>query len=92
MRLTVEFLGLSRRLAQTKESLVEINDQATLRSVIRHLAGRFPALVGPVIVPDTFDLSPAYMLNINGRHVANDLDVPAKDNQRLLLMFLEAGG
>ena len=92
MNLTVEFLGLSRRLAQTKESLVTTHDQATLREVLADIASRFPALVGPVIVPETFDLVSSQMLNIDGRQVARDLDLPAQDGQRLLLMFLEAGG
>jgi len=51
MRLNVEFLGLSRRLAQTKEAAVELDDRATFRDVLRDLAVRFPALVGLVIVP-----------------------------------------
>ena len=92
MKLRVEFLGLSRRLAQTKESLVEVGDRATLRSVIRHLAVQYPALVGPVIVPDSFDLAESYMINIDGRRAVTDLDQPAQDGQRLILMFVEAGG
>jgi len=92
MKLRVEFLGLSRRLAQTKESLVEVDDRATLRSVIRQLAARYPGLAGPVIVPETFDLVSSYMINIDGRRAVTDLDQPARDGQRLILMFVEAGG
>ncbi len=92
MKLRVEFLGLSRRLAQTKESLVEVGDRATLRSVLRHLAVQYPALVGSVIVPETFDLVSSYMINIDGRCAVTDLDQPAQDGQRLILMFVEAGG
>lgn len=92
MKLTVEFLGLSRRLAQTKKSLVEIDDQATFRDVIRLLATRFPALVGPIIVPATFALVPSYMINVDGRRVVQDLDARPEDGQRLILMFVEAGG
>ena len=92
MKLNVEFLGQARRLAQTKRCLVDIHDQATLRDVVRHIASRFPALVGPVISPETFELTPSYMLNIDGRRAAKDLDVPAQDGQRIILMFMEAGG
>ena len=92
MQLTVEFLGLSRRLAHAKESLVNLQDRATFRKVLRTLSSRFPELVGPVIVPETYDLVSAYMLNINGRYVVKDLDAPAQDGQRLILMFVEAGG
>lgn len=92
MKLTVEMLGLSRRLAQTKESLVEIRDQATFRDVLAQLATRFPALVGPVIVPDTSDLVSSHMINVDGRSVVTDLDSHPQDGQRLILMFVEAGG
>ena len=92
MRLTVEFLGLSRRLAQTKECLVELEDRATFRGVLRHLASRFPALVGPIIVPSTFDLESSYMVNVDGRRAVTDLDAQPDDGQRLIFMFMEAGG
>jgi hypothetical protein len=92
MKLTVELLGLSRRLAQTKQSLVEIGDQATFRDVLAHLAMRFPALVGPVIVPHTFDIVSSHMINVDGRRVVTDLDLQPQDGQRLILMFVEAGG
>ena len=92
MNLTVEFLGLSRGLAQTKESLVTLGGQATFRDVLREVAFRFPALLGSIISPDNFELTPAFMLNVGGRRVVHDLDMPASDGQRLIIMFLEAGG
>ncbi len=92
MKLDVEFLGRARRLAQTKSCLIDVDDQATLRDVIRRIASRFPALVGPVISPENFELTPSYMLNIDGRRAAKDLDAPVHDGQRIILMFMEAGG
>ena len=92
MKLTVEFLGLTRKLAQTKESLVEMDEQATLRDVLGVLAVRFPALVGPVIVPETFDLVSSHLVNLDGRRAAENLDMRLQDGQRLIFMFMEAGG
>jgi hypothetical protein len=92
MQLTVEFLGLSRRLAQTRTTLVEFPDQATMRDVLRTLAERFPALVGLVIVPITFDLVPSHLVNLDGRRAVQDFDAPLQDGQRLIFMFMEAGG
>ena len=92
MVLNVEFLGLARSLAQTKESLVNLDDQASFRDLLCHLASQFPALYGPVIELETFSLSPAFMLNVDGRRVVKDLDAPAEDGQRILFMFMEAGG
>jgi hypothetical protein len=102
MQLKVEFLGLARELAGTREGLVQVEDQATWRDVVRKLALEYPALVGAVIVPELnasehhaqkhFDLAPSYMFNVGGRAMVRDLDMPAQAGQRLLLMFAEAGG
>ena len=92
MRLVVEFLGQARRLAQTKETVLHTEHGSSLRDVLRQLAVDYPALVGPVIVPHTYDIVPSYMLNIDGRRTARDLDALPEDGQRLILMFVEAGG
>jgi len=92
MQLTVEFLGQARRLAQTKEVTVTLDGPASFRDVVRWVAERYPALVGPVIVPHSYDLLPSYMLNMDGRRAVGDLDAAAADGQRLVLMFVEAGG
>jgi molybdopterin converting factor small subunit len=92
MMLTVEFLGTSRRLAQTNHSQVALRDRASYRDLLRHISFAFPALLGPVILPDTFDLTPSFVLNVDGRRAVTDLDTPAQDGQRILLMFVEAGG
>jgi molybdopterin converting factor small subunit len=92
MMLTVEFLGVSRRLAQTNQSQVALRDRASYRDLLRHISSAFPALLGPVILPDTFDLTPSFVLNVDGRRAVTDLDTPAQDGQRILLMFVEAGG
>jgi hypothetical protein len=92
VKLTVEFLGSSRRLTQAKACPIEIHDQATFREVLGLIATQFPALVGSVLLPTTLDLASSYMLNVDGRAMVRDLDAPAQDGQRLLLMFAEAGG
>jgi len=92
MQLTVEFLGPSRRLAQTKETTLEVAGNATFRDVLCHLAARYPSLVDAVIVPPTFDLSPAFILNANGRRAITDLNAQAEEGQRLIIMVMEAGG
>lgn len=92
MELVVELFGLARQLAQAKECRVKIDGQATFRRVLAYLAEQFPTLVGPVILPGTFDLVSSYMLNLDGRRRVADLDAPVEEGQRLLLMFTEAGG
>ena len=92
MQLTVEFLGLARKLTQAKQVPLAIPEQATLRDVLRHLAAQYPALIGPIITPETFELNPSYLVYLDGRHAAKDLDMSLQDGQRLLFMFAEAGG
>ena len=92
MRLTVEFLGLSRRLAQVKATELELDEPSTCRFVLQRLASQFPALLGQVIVPDTFDLVSSHIINIDGRRAVTDVDARVEDGQRLIFMFAEAGG
>ncbi len=92
MQLKVEFLGLARELAGHAEGLVTVGEQATWRELIHGVACQYPALVGPVILPDSYNLSAAYMLSVGGRTIVRDFDAPAERGQRLLLMFAEAGG
>jgi hypothetical protein len=92
MQLKVEFLGLARELAGTREGHVQVGEKATWRDVIRELALHYPALSGLVITPDHLDLAPSYMFNVGGRAMVRDLDMPAQAGERVLLMFAEAGG
>lgn len=92
MKLIVEFLGLSRRLAQTRERTIHVADRATYRDALTTLATELPALVGPIIVAATHDLVSSQLLMVDGRSAVTDLDSPAHDGQTLILMFAEAGG
>ena len=89
---TVEFFGLPRRLSGVKETAVQVNKQATLRDVTKALAEQFPVFLGPLIDPRTFDLEQPYFFNIDARHVPRSLEHIPKAGERLLLLFLEAGG
>ncbi|MBC7263204.1 MAG: MoaD/ThiS family protein [Chloroflexi bacterium] len=93
MKVKVEFCcGLALRLSREKAALIEVSDDATLRDVSKALAERFPAFLGPLIVPETYDLVKPHFFNVNGQRVAQSLDIKVKDNERLLLMSPVAGG
>ncbi|NLT73997.1 MAG: MoaD/ThiS family protein [Chloroflexi bacterium] len=92
MKLKVEFLGLARELAGDAEAVVTVDDRATWHDLISALADAYPSFVGPIVLPDRSNLTAAYMLNVGGRAIVRDLDVPVQPGQRLLLMFAEAGG
>jgi|Deesub1362A_J573_1020465.scaffolds.fasta_scaffold01243_12 molybdopterin converting factor small subunit len=92
MKLTVELFGLARRLAKEKEVIVELSDDATLRDVVVALTKKFPDFLGNLVVPETYDLKAPYFFNINAKRVARSLEERPKEEERLLLMFVEAGG
>ena len=92
MILEVEFLGLARDLSRTSRAQVQLDDHATWRDLIRYLGIHYPSLIGQVITPVVCDLTSSYMLNLGGRRVVRNLDVPAQAGARVLLMFAEAGG
>ncbi len=92
MEFTVEFFGLPRRLSGARETTVQVAENATLRDITKALAEQFPAFLGPLINPETLEFEPPYFFNIDARHVPRSLDYIPKEGERLLLLFLEAGG
>ncbi len=92
MELTVEFYGLPRRLSGVKEATVEVKQGATLRDVVDALVLKFPVFVGDLVDPQTRELQAPYFFNIDARHVPKNLNYQPKEGERLLLLFVEAGG
>ena len=92
MKLSVEFLGLSRRRVQLMATMKKMSDQARLRGVMRLLIPLESLSSALITAPETFDLSPSYMIHTNGRRVDTDLDQRLQDGQRLILMFADLGG
>jgi len=92
MEFTVEFFGLPRRLSGAKKTTVQVKPEATLRDVVKALAERFPAFLGNLVDPKTYDLEEPYFFNINARFVPRSLEHHPIEGDRLLLLFLEAGG
>lgn len=89
MKLTVEFFGTPRLLSREKKVVIEVGDDATLRDVNAELVKRFPSFLGPLIVPETYELVEAYFFyNMD----AAPGDEKVKEGNRLLLMFVDAGG
>jgi molybdopterin converting factor small subunit len=92
MEYTVEFFGLPRRLSGVKETTVQVEPEATLRDVVKALAEQFPAFLGKLVDPQTYELEEPYFFNINARFVPKSLEHHPNEGDRLLLLFLEAGG
>lgn len=92
MKLTVGFYcGVARRLGKEMEVAIDVRDDATLRDVSAALAARFPAFIGPLLAPGTFELVEPHFLSINGQRVAS-LDARPCDGGRILIMAVTAGG
>ena len=92
MEFVVEFFGLPRRLSGVKETTVQVKKDATLRDVAKELSRQFPAFLGPLIDPVSFDIEQPYFFNIDARRVPSSLEYIPQTGERLLLLFLEAGG
>ena len=92
MELTVELFGLARRLSGQKEVTVGVSDGATLRDVVVTLTQRFPAFLGPLVDPETYDLNKSYLFNYDGRRVAQSLEERPQEGDRLLVLLVDAGG
>ena len=90
MKLIVEFLGLSRRLAQIKEGLLKVIEMGSSRTVIRYLA--LPRSVWPDVCPLGMQSRIGLCPDIGNRHMGKALGMSRKNGQRLLLNFMEAGG
>ena len=91
-RCRVELFGMSRLLAGVKEIEVDLVEGDDVRSVLRVLASRCPALVGPVIRPDLASLADGQALNLNGLRFVADPETRVSPGDALLLLSSSAGG
>ena len=101
LRCTVELLGVARLRAARRAVEVRLGEQggthggcgaATVADALTALAAACPALVGPVLTPDSHSLCTGYLLNRNGREFVDRTDAPLADGDRLLLISSAAGG
>ena len=71
---------------------LEVKSEASLRDVLVALGDHYPALMGELIVPESYDLRSPYIFNFDGRRVAKDLDEQVQEDENLLLMHISVGG
>jgi len=91
-KVVVEFYGTARQVTGQKDVTIELEEGGTFRDVVRALAARYPELVGNVIQPGGEELQMPNMFNVNALRVVHDLDTQPQDGDRILLMFVTAGG
>ncbi len=92
MEFTVEFYGMPRRLSGVPEAKVDVPPGATLRDIVAALVAMYPSFLNGLVDPVTYEINDPYFFNIDARHVPKNLDYQPKEGERLLLLFLEAGG
>lgn len=94
MRIPIEFFGLSRLIVGQKEIVLDMEEGATFRDIVRKLAAMYPGLIGNVIQPDGESLQHPNILNLNARRMikANQMDESPQDGDRIILMSMSAGG
>jgi hypothetical protein len=92
MEYTVEFYGMPRRLSGVSQAMVNAKPNATLRDIVDELVTMYPSFLGNLVDPKTRQINEPYFFNIDARYVPKNLDYQPKQGERLLLLFLEAGG
>jgi hypothetical protein len=90
--ITVELLGVARLLARVDLLVVPYPAEGTVGALVRELAARLPALVGPVFTGDGAGLADGYVLSLDGRAWTRDPAAPLGDASRAWLLSNIAGG
>ena len=93
MQVHVEFQGVSRVAAGTKETVLELAEGTTYNDIVHQLGQQFPGLIGSVIYSegDTFDAS---FLDQTSKRIIpqNRMNECPRDGDRITLMSILAGG
>jgi molybdopterin converting factor small subunit len=88
----VELLGPSRLLSSEPILRLDLAEPATLHAVVLELAGRCPALVGPVLDVENQRLADGHVFNLNGRNFVHRPDTRLTHGDRVLVLSNAAGG
>jgi molybdopterin converting factor small subunit len=94
LHIHLEFLGVSRLVAGTKEILLEVEEGTTFQDIVRMLSKQYPGMVGNVIQPNGEMLHPPNIFNLNARQMIpeNQMHKSPNDGDRIILMSMSAGG
>ena len=94
MKITIEFTGISKAIANTGEIELEMPEQSTYRDLVKQLAIHYPGLVGILIDHDweTFLSSNMFVINGDLAYPAMIMDNSPSDGERVSLMSVITGG
>jgi len=92
VKVVVEPFGSVRYLI-VKAQKVEVNlTENSLRNLVATLLRKFPKLSGRFINPETLEPVKPYAFSVNGRYVAQNLNIRLNEGDTVLLFSIDAGG
>ena len=94
MKVTVEFTGLAREIAQESAVILEISKDTTYRGLVQILAENYPGFVGVLIAPDKENFLSSNMFVIDGdlANPAMIMDHCPREGENMVLMSVITGG
>jgi molybdopterin converting factor small subunit len=94
MKITVEFTGIARSLTKTHQVLLEVDENTSVKEVIKLLATKFPGLVNVIISPDGESLLNSNVFFINGSEMLmpDDANQRLQEGDQLTLLSIIVGG
>ncbi len=94
MNVVVEFIGVSRILTKSPQVELEIPEKTTYNQIVKMIAEKQPTLLGQLIDPDTYHFYGSNMFHLNGERMipTNEMDQPAQNGDRLVLLSIFTGG
>jgi molybdopterin converting factor small subunit len=94
MNVVVEFIGVSRILTKSPKVELDIPENTTYNQIVKMVAEKQPVLLGQLIDPETYQFYGSNMFHLNGEKMipTNEMDQPAHDGDRLVLLSIFTGG
>lgn len=94
VKITVEFTGLAREIAKTREIAMHVPDGATYREVMSLVAERYPSLVGLLFNSTDGTLLNSIVLSRNGEEMIlpDHMEERPADGDTLMIVGIIVGG
>jgi molybdopterin converting factor small subunit len=94
MRVSVEFLGLSRLITGEKARDFDLAEGTTFRALVQVLGNTYPSMIGDVIQSSGTALQAPNIFNLDGKRMVQQSQMQDSlvDGDRVVLMSMSAGG
>lgn len=94
MKITVEFVGISRIFTGEKNIELNLHENDSFQSIVEYIGKTYPNMIGEIIEPEGLTFYGSNMFNRNGTQMIQpeDMDQCPADGDHLILMSLLAGG